>query len=116
MHVPVMERRTSAAEYFQRDEADDFKLELINGRIVPMAGSTMLHNRVTGNIFIAVRAELEPIGCEAFMASQDEPRIECAQRDGSAWIESEHVGLDDRLVINAPACEIPLREIYRHLL
>ena len=50
-----------------------------------------------------------------FMVSQFEPRIESVQRDGSDWSESEHVGLDDALVINAPACELPMREIYRHL-
>ena len=49
------------------------------------------------------------------MVAQDEPRIECVQRDGSSWIESAHEGMDDRLVINAPACELPMREIYLHL-
>ena len=49
------------------------------------------------------------------MVSQFEPRIECVQRDGSDWIQSEHIGLDAALVINSPACELPLRQIYRHL-
>ena len=188
MHVQVMEERIPVAEYFQRDNAHDFKLELINGRIFAMAGANLLHNRIVRRIDSVISAELDPVGCETFildlrvevdswhtytypdvvvvcdeprvnpaaspdtllnptlifevlspstefrdrndkydlylrlpslqgyfMVSQFEPRIECVQRDGSDWIQSEHIGLDAALVINSPACELPLRQIYRHL-
>ena len=188
MHAQVMERQTTVAEYFRRDNAHDYKLEFINGRIIPMAGASALHNDTAGLLTATLVTELFARGCRVwpgdmrvevdhgasytypdivvvceeplyrhkvhpdtllnptlifeilspstedrdrnekydqylripslqgyFLVAQDEPRIETAQRDGNRWIESEHYGLGDTLVINAPACELPMRDIFRHL-
>lgn len=40
----------TAAEYFALDEASDVKLELIGGEIVAMAGGTVNHALIIGNV------------------------------------------------------------------
>ena len=50
-----------------------------------------------------------------FMVSQDEPRIEAAQRVDGDWRYRAWQGLDSTAVIEALDCELPLREIYRRV-
>ena len=50
-----------------------------------------------------------------FLVAQDEPLIEAHERSGDDWLRHRCVGLDSSLVISAPACEIPLSELYRQV-
>lgn len=50
-----------------------------------------------------------------FLVSQDQPLIETRTRAFGDWQCREYSGLDASLVIPAPDCEIPLREIYRRV-
>ena len=49
------------------------------------------------------------------LISQDKPLIEARQRAGDVWRYETFAGLDASLLISAPACEIPLSEIYRQV-
>lgn len=49
------------------------------------------------------------------LISQDEALIEVHMRSGDKWLTHECAGLDATLVIPAPSCQIPLREIYRRV-
>ena len=48
-----------------------------------------------------------------FLAAQDKPLIEAHTRSFDDWQYREYAGLDASLHIPAPACEIPLSEVYR---
>jgi Uma2 family endonuclease len=53
-------------EYFELEEASQFKHEYINGVVYAMSGPTVAHARVTGELFIAFKARLRGGPCEAF--------------------------------------------------
>jgi Uma2 family endonuclease len=42
------------------------KHEFYDGQIVAMAGASLSHNRIVGNVFGALRSALEQSRCEAF--------------------------------------------------
>ena len=50
-----------------------------------------------------------------FIVSQGKPLIEAHTRKADDWRLRIHAGMDATLVIPAPACEIPLSEIYRQV-
>ena len=51
-----------------------------------------------------------------FLVAQDKPLIEAHQRAGDDWRCETFAGLDASLEISAPACEIPLSEVYRQVI
>ena len=50
-----------------------------------------------------------------FLVSQDKPLIEAHTRSSDDWQYRKYSGLDARLIIPTPACEIPLSEIYHQV-
>lgn len=50
-----------------------------------------------------------------FLVSQHKPRIEAYSRLDDGWRYQDLSGLDAALVIDVPACELPLADIYRNL-
>jgi Uma2 family endonuclease len=59
-------RRMSLREYFLLEETSGGKHEFYRGEIFAMAGTTIQHNRIAGNIFARLHQQLEGRECEAF--------------------------------------------------
>jgi Uma2 family endonuclease len=53
-------------EYLQLEEKSDLKNEYINGRIIPMAGGTVNHNRIAGNFYAVLNFALKQEDNEVF--------------------------------------------------
>jgi Uma2 family endonuclease len=69
--MAVMQKKRSIfslAEYFAQEEQADYRSEFYEGEIFAMAGGTARHNRLSGNVYIALRAALSSKPCEVFVA------------------------------------------------
>lgn len=53
-------------EYLQLEEKSDLKNEYIDGRIIPMAGGTVNHNRIAGNFYAVLNFALKQKESEVF--------------------------------------------------
>jgi Uma2 family endonuclease len=53
-------------EYLQLEEKSDLKNEYIDGRIIPMAGGTVNHNRIAGNFYAVLNFALKQEDNEVF--------------------------------------------------
>ncbi|MDE2635437.1 MAG: Uma2 family endonuclease [Chloroflexota bacterium] len=50
-----------------------------------------------------------------FLVAQDKPHIEAHICSSGDWLRHEFAGLDSKLVIDRPYCEVPLSDIYRRV-
>jgi Uma2 family endonuclease len=69
--MAVMQKKRSIfslAEYFVQEEQAEQRSEFYEGEIFAMAGGTPNHNRLTGNVYTALRSALRGKSCEPFMA------------------------------------------------
>jgi Uma2 family endonuclease len=60
------ERHYSLEEYFATEESSAIKHEYFDGEILAMAGASLRHNRIAGNVFAALRSALRSSECEVF--------------------------------------------------
>jgi len=51
--------RLSEADYFRHEESAEYRSEYRDGEIVAMAGATVNHNQIVGNLYTALRGRLE---------------------------------------------------------
>jgi Uma2 family endonuclease len=56
----------TAEEYLVRERLAPFKSEYVNGLIYNMAGASVNHNRISGNIFARLSTHLRSRPCEVF--------------------------------------------------
>lgn len=63
-------RRMSLKEYLQWEETSGGKHEFYRGEILDMAGTTIRHNRITGNLFAHLHGHLKTGGCRSFGSDQ----------------------------------------------
>jgi Uma2 family endonuclease len=61
-----VERHYTIEDYFTIEESSAIKHEYFGGEIFAMAGASLRHNRITGNVYAALRARLQGSNCEAF--------------------------------------------------
>jgi Uma2 family endonuclease len=61
-----VERRYTVEDYFSVEESSTVKHEFCAGQIFAMAGASLRHNRLTGNVFAALRTVLAGSGCDVF--------------------------------------------------
>jgi len=54
------------AEYLALDRTAAVRSELLDGEMFAMAGASLSHVRITGNVYASLRAQLERRGCEVF--------------------------------------------------
>ena len=54
--------------YLALEEAAPEKNEYVDGEIYAMSGTTVKHNRVSGNLYLALRSHLAGQPCQSFMA------------------------------------------------
>jgi len=67
MSAVMVEQRYSIEDYLALEEKADFKSEYYNGEIFPMAGGTLNHNRITGNIYLALKQILKTKDFDVFI-------------------------------------------------
>jgi Uma2 family endonuclease len=60
------ERHYTVEDYFAIEESSTVKHEYFGGEIFAMAGASLRHNRITGNVYATLRRRLEGADCEAF--------------------------------------------------
>jgi Uma2 family endonuclease len=58
----------SAEEYLEGELLSEAKYELINGEVYAMAGTSVNHTRISGNIFNKTKNHLENSPCEPFIS------------------------------------------------
>ncbi|RYD69642.1 MAG: Uma2 family endonuclease [Verrucomicrobiaceae bacterium] len=58
----------SPEEYLEGEKLADVKHEYVGGDVFAMAGASADHNRIAGNIFAELRAQLRGKPCEAFVS------------------------------------------------
>jgi Uma2 family endonuclease len=64
----IAKKYLSPAEYLAREDAAEFRSEYRDGEIFAMAGGSFDHNRIAGNLFERLRANLKGKPCEVFMS------------------------------------------------
>ncbi len=67
MSAVMVEQRYSIEDYLALEEKADFKSEYYNGEIFPMAGGTLNHNRIAGNIYLALKQILKAKEFDVFI-------------------------------------------------
>jgi Uma2 family endonuclease len=68
MGHPLRVERLSPDEYLREEELAKVKHEYLDGRIYAMSGASERHNRISGNIFFALRSLTRGKPCGVFMA------------------------------------------------
>ena len=63
---PHAERHYTVEEYFAIEESSAVRHEFYGGEIFAMAGASLAHNRIVGNVYAALRARLAASPCETF--------------------------------------------------
>ncbi|MHC5598937.1 MAG: Uma2 family endonuclease [Nostoc sp.] len=63
----TQQRYYSPEEYLELEEAADYKSEYIDGQIIPMAGGTVNHNRISVNLSAALNLAFRQQDYEVFM-------------------------------------------------
>jgi Uma2 family endonuclease len=66
MIAQTEKRNYTAEEYFELELASESRSEYRNGKIVPMTGGTPGHNRISGNLYIALSMALKRQPYETF--------------------------------------------------
>lgn len=57
----------SPQEYLVRERAAESRCEFYKGEMFAMAGATERHNLIAGNLYAALKTQLRPHGCRAFI-------------------------------------------------
>jgi Uma2 family endonuclease len=70
MSIAPEKRRVSLQEYLVWEERSGGKHEFYRGEIFAMAGTTVRHNRIAGNIYARLHQLLEGRDCEPFGSDQ----------------------------------------------
>ncbi|MFO1422116.1 MAG: Uma2 family endonuclease [Candidatus Competibacteraceae bacterium] len=68
MSAQFQPRWLSVEDYLAFEERSEIKHEYINGEIYAMAGASIRHNRIAGNLFARLLAHLRGSPCEVFVA------------------------------------------------
>ncbi|MDG4597656.1 MAG: Uma2 family endonuclease [Candidatus Contendobacter sp.] len=68
MSAQFQPRWLSVEDYLAFEERSEIKHEYINGEIYAMAGASVRHNRIAGNLFARLLAHLRGSPCQVFFA------------------------------------------------
>lgn len=61
------QQKKTVEEYLADEERSQERHEYVAGEVYAMVGGTLRHNRITGNIYVALRAALKGSGCQTFV-------------------------------------------------
>ena len=70
----------SVTDYLAFEEKSDVRHEFIGGDVHAMAGESIAHNTIAGNIFAALRAKLRGSPCHAYIENV-KLRLEVGRED-----------------------------------
>ncbi len=62
----LAEKKTTVAEYLEREEKSDIRHEYYDGEVFAMAGTTMNHNDIVDNVRSLLKGFFRPKGCRVF--------------------------------------------------
>jgi Uma2 family endonuclease len=65
--LPEQQPYYTVEEYLDLEETAEYKSEYYQGEIFALAGGSANHNRIAGNVFIALSDALRAKPCEAFI-------------------------------------------------
>ncbi|HAS42064.1 MAG TPA: hypothetical protein DCS93_16405 [Microscillaceae bacterium] len=65
--LPIQKNTYSIEEYLALEEKSEARYEYHQGEVVAMAGATVTHNEITGNLYMKLRASLSGGSCRTFM-------------------------------------------------
>lgn len=65
--VAAQKNTYSIEEYFALEEKSQARHEYHQGGILAMAGATLVHNEITGNVYMKLRSSLSNGNCRTFM-------------------------------------------------
>lgn len=65
--MQTQQRYYTPAEYLELEEKAESKSEYVDGQILPMAGGSINHNRICGNLYIALSLALRQQAYEVFI-------------------------------------------------
>lgn len=68
MGLPKLKTKISVADYLEGEKISPVKYEYICGEVYAMAGTTMRHNIIAGEIFARLLAKLADSECQVFMS------------------------------------------------
>lgn len=66
MNVRAHDRPVSYAEYLHIEEETGLRHEFVGGWLYAMVGASRRHNRITGNIYAALLAPADAVGCAVY--------------------------------------------------
>ncbi|MEH2330853.1 Uma2 family endonuclease [Nostoc sp.] len=89
----IQQRYYTPEEYLELEEAADYKSEYIDGQIIPMAGGTANHNRISLNLSAALNFAFRQQDYEVFMS------------DVRLWISQKHTYTYPDVIILAGEAE-----------
>lgn len=68
MGLAKLKTKVPAADYLNNELASPVKHEFVNGEVYAMAGGSVRHNLISGNIFAALRSHLIDNECDVIIA------------------------------------------------
>lgn len=68
MGLPKLKTKISVEDYLKGEKKSPVKYEFVCGEVYAMAGTTMRHNIIAGEIFARLLAELSDSKCQPFMS------------------------------------------------
>lgn len=68
MGLPKLKTKISVADYLEGEKISSIKYEYICGEVYAMAGTTLCHNIIAGEIFARLLAKLASSECQPFMS------------------------------------------------
>lgn len=102
----------SAAQYLERERAAADKHELWQGEASAMAGASLVHNQIVGNLARALGNLLADGPC-LVLISQDRARIEHYERQAEdRWLLRE-LGPGASVSLRSIGTALPVDEVYR---
>ncbi|MBC8094646.1 MAG: Uma2 family endonuclease [Akkermansiaceae bacterium] len=68
MQTATQSDPVTVADYLAAEETSEVRHEYLGGLIYAMAGETLTHNQITGNIYLALRQHFKGKPCRVFMS------------------------------------------------
>ena len=68
MQAAVLNDYVTVADYLAAEVASDVRHEYVGGLVYAMAGETLTHNQIAGNLYLALRRHLKGKPCRVFMS------------------------------------------------
>ncbi len=68
MQVAAQNEFVTVEDYLAREEFSDIRHEYLGGLVYAMAGETVAHNQITGNLFANIRQDLRGSPCKLYIS------------------------------------------------